>query len=71
MKYIIVDLNTPTIDKDPNHTLTTRFENLLKTFTSERLKMIDTDSICLKTGIELYNKTDKTETDLNNYIRLA
>lgn len=71
MKYIVVDLNTPTIDKDPTHALTNRFENLLKTFTSQRLEIVDTDSICLKTAIELYNKTNKSEEDLNNYIRLA
>ncbi len=71
MKYIIVDLNTPTIDKDPTHNLTKRFENLLKTFTSERLQLIDTDSICLRTAIDLYNKTKKTPEDLDNYVRLA
>lgn len=71
MKYILVDLNTPTIDKDPTHTLTIRFENLLKTFTSKRLEMIDSDSICLKTAIDLYNKSNKTSEDLNNYVRLA
>ena len=71
MTYIIVDLNTPTIDKDPTHALTNRFENLLKTFTSERLELIDTDSMCLKIGRELYNKTNKSEDDLNNYVRLA
>lgn len=71
INYIVVDLNTPTIDKDPSHALTKRFENLLKTFTSERLKMIDSDSLCLKTAIDLYNKTNKTSQDLDNYIRLA
>ncbi|MFA5916845.1 MAG: hypothetical protein WC850_01260 [Candidatus Gracilibacteria bacterium] len=71
MKYILVDLNTPTIDKDPRHSLTTRFENLLKTFTSKRLEIIDSDSICLKTAIDLYNKSNKTPDDLNNYVRLA
>lgn len=71
MEYIIVDLNTPTIDKDPTHALTDRFENLLKTFTSDRLKVVDSDSICLRTAIDLYNKTNKTPEDLDNYVRLA
>nr|MDD3719899.1 hypothetical protein [Candidatus Gracilibacteria bacterium] len=71
MNYILVDLNTPTIDRDPNHTLTIRFENLLKTFTSQRLELIDSDSVCLKTAIELYNKSNKTDADLKNYVRLA
>lgn len=71
IEYIILDLNTPTIDKEPTHTLTIRFENLLKTLTSQRLKIVDTDSLCLRTAIELYNKTNKTTEDLNNYLRLA
>lgn len=71
LNYILVDLNTPTIDQDPKHELTNRFENLLKVFTSPRLEVIDSDSVCLKTAIELYNKSNKTEADLENYVRLA
>lgn len=70
-KYILMDLNTPTIDQDPKHELTNRFENLLKIYTSPRLELIESDSICLKTAIELYNKSNKTDLDLENYVRLA
>gem|GEM_PF-912478 len=71
MKYLLLDLNTPTIDKDPNHTLTTRFENLLRTLTSERVTVIDSDSLCLRTAIDLYRKSEKTDTDMKNYLALA
>jgi hypothetical protein len=68
MKYILVDLNTPTIDRDPSHSLTIRFENLLKTFTSDKLELVDTDSLCLRTAIDLYNKSNKSDEDLINYV---
>lgn len=32
LSYFLVDLNAATIDKDPRHDLTKRFENLLKHF---------------------------------------
>jgi len=48
LKYLLVDLNAATIDNDPRHDLTRRYENLLKTFTSDNLNLIETDSICLK-----------------------
>ena len=38
--YLLVDLNAATIDKDPRHDLTRRYENLLKTFTSDKLNLI-------------------------------
>ncbi|MDD3302043.1 MAG: hypothetical protein PHN31_00680 [Candidatus Gracilibacteria bacterium] len=71
MKYLLLDLNTPTIDKDPNHTLTTRFENLLKTLTSDRVSVIDSDSLCLRTAIDLYKKSEKTDKDMKTYLALA
>ncbi len=52
LKYLLVDLNAATIDKDPRHDLTKRFENLLKTFKSSKLQLIQTDSICLKIALE-------------------
>jgi hypothetical protein len=48
LKYLLVDLNAATIDQDPSHNLTKRYEKLLQTFTSDKLKLIETDSICLK-----------------------
>lgn len=52
LKYFIVDLNAATIDKDPRHDLTKRFENLLKTFRSDKLELIQTDSLCLQIALE-------------------
>lgn len=71
LSYFLVDLNAATIDKDPRHDLTKRFENLLKTFSSDKLELVSTDSICLKVALEEYNKSQKTQNDLEKYIRLA
>jgi hypothetical protein len=51
LKYLLVDLNAATIDRDPRHDLTTRFENLLKTMNAKNLKLISTDNVCLKLAI--------------------
>lgn len=52
LKYLLVDLNAATIDKDPRHDLTRRFENLLQTFKSDRLELVQTDSLCLQMALE-------------------
>jgi hypothetical protein len=49
---LLVDLNAATIDKDARHNLTTRFEKLLSTFRSDKLELVETDSICLKVALE-------------------
>ncbi len=56
MSYLLADLNAATIDKDSRRALTKRFDNLLKTFTSEKVELIWTDSICLKVWLESYKK---------------
>ena len=56
LSYFLVDLNAATIDKDPRHDLTRRFENLLKTFKSSKLELIQTDSICLQIALEEKNE---------------
>ncbi|NCP76938.1 hypothetical protein GW830_02235 [bacterium] len=58
LKYFLVDLNAATIDKDPRHDLTRRFENLLETFKSDKLELIQTDSLCLQMALE--EKNDAT-----------
>lgn len=55
LKYFIVDLNAATIDKDPRRDLTRRFENLLKSFRSDKLELIQTDSLCLQIALEEKN----------------
>jgi hypothetical protein len=68
MRYLLVDLNAATIDNDPRHALTTRYEELLKTFTSNKLKLIETDSICLKMALEDYKKSSKSKEDLKEFM---
>lgn len=55
LKFLLVDLNAATIDKDPRHDLTDRFEALLSTMKSDKLELIQTDSICLQIAIEEKN----------------
>jgi hypothetical protein len=71
LSYFLVDLNAATIDKDPRRALTKRYEELLKTFTSDKLELVDTDSLCLKFAIDVYSKSPKSDTDLNNYMMTA
>lgn len=52
LKYLLVDLNAATIDKDPRHDLTRRFEDLLSTFKSDKLELVQTDSQCLQIALE-------------------
>ncbi|MDR1988101.1 MAG: hypothetical protein LBQ24_05150 [Candidatus Peribacteria bacterium] len=49
------------------HDLTNRYENLLKTLVSDKLKLVSTDSICLELGLELYRKNN----DINQYVTVA
>lgn len=66
-EHLLVDLNAATIDKDPRRDLTRRYENLLETFTSEKLELVETDSICLKVALDNY-AIDK---DIWAYLALA
>lgn len=69
--YLLVDLNAPTIDKDERHNLTTRYEKLLSTFTSEDLELVETDSICLKLALEEFDKSKKLSEDRTRFITIA
>jgi hypothetical protein len=71
LNYLLVDLNAATIDRDPKHDLTRKYEDLLRTFTSNKLKLIETDSICLKLAREKYYYSKHTKQDLEKYINLA
>lgn len=71
VNYFLVDLNAATIDRDPRHDLTNRYESLLHTFTSEKLELLQTDSVCLKIALEDYKKSLKTQEDLQKYFRMA
>lgn len=67
LKYLLVDLNAATIDQSETHDLTTRYENLLKTFNSSSLELVETDSICLKVALDRYKTTKK----IDEYMILA
>ncbi len=71
ISYLLADLNAATIDKDERHNLTKRYERLLKTFTSDKLELIETDSACLKVALEDYSKSQKTDKDIENYMNTA
>ena len=62
LKYLLVDLNAATIDKDPRHALTTRFEHLLVTMNSSSLKLVATDNFCLELALS-ERKKGKLQTD--------
>lgn len=71
LNYFLIDLNAATIDKDPRRDLTRRYEHLLKTFTSDNLELVQTDSICLMVALESYKKSDKSDKALDDYILLS
>ncbi|GAB0174434.1 MAG: hypothetical protein HHAS10_03130 [Candidatus Altimarinota bacterium] len=50
--YLLVDLNAATIDKDPRHNLTDRFEKLLLTMNARNLKLVATDNYCIDLAIQ-------------------
>jgi hypothetical protein len=68
---LLVDLNAATIDKDSRHNLTTRYERLLNTFTSDRLELIETDSICLKVALDSFSRSEKMSEDRAFYMSIA
>ncbi|MDR0771954.1 MAG: hypothetical protein LBF15_02665 [Candidatus Peribacteria bacterium] len=66
-KHLLVDLNSATIDNSLTHDLTTRYEHLLETFLSPRLRLVSTDSICLQLALDLY----KMNGDMSQYMTVA
>lgn len=60
--YFLVDLNAATIDRDPRHDLTKRYERLVSTFRSDKLELVQTDSLCLQVAL-----TEKTSPDYMTY----
>ena len=67
LKYLLVDLNAATIDKDARHNLTRRYEWLLSTFHSDKLELVDTDSMCLKVALEKYSQ----DGNIDDYMTFA
>lgn len=69
IKYLLVDLNAATIDKDPRRALTTRYEHLLGTMRAKNLKLITTDNPCLQFGLDRWHT--KKITSLEDYLMLV
>jgi len=63
IKYMLVDLNAATIDQDPRHDLTRRYEQVLDFIKTDKVKLVATDSLCLQVALDL--KTN------DNYMNLA
>jgi hypothetical protein len=61
--YLLVDLNAATIDKDPRHNLTDRFEKLLLTMTAKNLRLVSTDNFCIELAINEKRKWKITTDD--------
>lgn len=53
-KFLLIDLNAATIDRDPRRVLTQRYEHLLLTMRAKNLKLIDTDNLCLEFALDEY-----------------
>jgi hypothetical protein len=66
-----MDLNAATIDKDPKHNLTKRYEKLLDSVSSSKVTLIETDSLCLKIALEDFKKSLKTPEDSVTYMNIA
>lgn len=62
LSYLLTDLNAATIDRDPRRALTTRFEHLLLTMRAKNLRLVDTDSLCLRVALDEY-KAWRLQTD--------
>lgn len=62
LDYILLDLNAATIDNDPEKNLTQRHENILDLFVDPNLELIETDSICLRVGLDNYALQQNIET---------
>jgi hypothetical protein len=65
--YILLDINAATIDRDPSRNLTQRYEKMLMLATNSNLKLIETDSVCLRVALDVYKK-DK---NLEKYMDMA
>lgn len=60
-KFLLIDLNAATIDKDPRRVLTQRYEHLLLTMRAQNLQLVSTDNVCLQFALDEY-KNGKYQT---------
>ncbi len=72
LKYILLDLNAATIDRDPRHDLSRRYELMLDLVRSNKLRLISTDSLCLQLGLSLRNDPNYLQVagvNYNSYVK--
>ena len=67
MKYILLDINAATIDRDPERRLTQRYEDMLKFVAMSDIELIETDSTCLKVALDSY----KRDNDIDKFLDIA
>jgi hypothetical protein len=68
-KFLLIDLNAATIDRDPRRVLTQRYENLLLTMRAKNLTLVDTDNLCLRLALDEY-KAGKLQT-IDEFVGIA
>ncbi len=71
LEYLLVDLNAATIDKDGRRNLTKRYEKMLSLFKEDNLKLVSTDSTCLKLALHNYKRSWKTEKDIQEFMYIG
>lgn len=69
IKYLLTDLNAATIDRDPRHALTTRYEHLLLSMRSNELHLLATDNLCLNVALSDYQKGKLPDT--SSFLNIA
>lgn len=67
VSQILLDLNAATIDQDPRKELTQRYEHILALTSNPKVKLVETDSICLILGKRYYAETQ----DVSWYLKIA
>jgi hypothetical protein len=68
-KFLLIDLNAATIDRDPRRVLTQRYENLLLTMRAKNLTLVDTDNLCLRLALDEY-KVGKLQS-IDEFVNIA
>jgi hypothetical protein len=69
LKFLLIDLNAATIDRDPKRVLTQRYEHLLLSMRAKNLKLVDTDNICLRLALDEH-RNGKLQTE-EEFINIA
>lgn len=68
IRYLLLDLNAATIDQDPRHDLTRRYEEVLDFIRTDKVKLVASDSLCLQTALELKSNENYMNLAGTNYV---